>query len=244
MISCSSPGVWFSICPSCAQAVPCGDMIKSLDRSPLSNRVAIATHIDFDLMRREVARLALSFGLEAAPPRDILTGVADFQARLREVGRDQDAERFRVEAFEMLREIEIEHCGTPVIIEGASQVLRALEERGIRVGVVTRNCRPVAMKLLARGDLKCRCLLTRDDVPRTKPDPSHLLAALRPLDVGDPASSLMVGDHFMDVHRGRAAGTRTVGVLYGKPSTHFDVCPPDLLVERLGDLLGMLESLS
>src|ERR1051326_7400040 len=132
-------------------------------------------------MRREVARLAREFGLEVPPPRDILGGVASFRDRLCELGREEDAYRFRAAAFAMLQEIEVRHCGAPVEVPGAARLLDALEERGIAVGIVTRNCRPVSERLLDRFGLRCRCLLTRDDVERTKPDPSHLLAALQSL---------------------------------------------------------------
>jgi phosphoglycolate phosphatase len=212
----------------------------------------IETHIDFDHMRAEVARLALSFGLDVPPPRDILGGVAALQQTLREAGRDEEALRFRSEAFAMLQEIEDRQCGTPVEVPGAARLLQLLELRGVAVGVVTRNCRLVSERLLAYGDLRCRCLLTRDDVPRAKPDPGHLLAALallNDLDATEPRptiaapSCLMAGDHFMDVQAGRAAGMRTVGVLHGKPASHFDACPPDLLLQNMGELLAMVEAL-
>lgn len=241
----------------------------------------IETHIDFDLMRQEVARLARDFGVRVPAPRDILTGVTEIRDALTEAGNPEAAARFREEAFAALREIEVRQCGAPVEIPGAARLLEALEERGIAVGIVTRNCRPVSEMLLERGGLVSLCLVTRDDVPRTKPDPSHLLTALRVMDdrrmtddngagndrvterdgagslqsshrrpssvVRHPSSvvsgaCLMVGDHFMDVQSGRAAGMRTVGLLRGKAPSHFDICPPDLLVEGPADLLALLEA--
>jgi HAD superfamily hydrolase (TIGR01509 family) len=204
------------------------------------------TAIDFDMMRREVTRLARDFGLNAPPPRDILTCVAALRDQLLGLGREDDAQRFRSQAFAMLQEIEVAQCSTPVEVPGAARLLEALEERGVAVGVVTRNCRPVSEMLLEAGGLRCRCLLTRDDVNRTKPDPSHLLEALERLEpqMGrDAQSCVMVGDHFMDVQAGRAAGMRTVGLLRGKDASHFEVYPPDLLVEGPADLLAMLEAL-
>jgi phosphoglycolate phosphatase len=204
----------------------------------------IETHIDFDLMRDEVARLARRFGLDHPPPPDILAGVAAIQERLSELAGPGFAREFRDQAFSMLQEIEVRQCGAPVEIEGAARLLEMLGERGIAVGIVTRNCRPVSEMLIERGRLKCSCLLTRDDVPRTKPDPGHLLAALSMLtDDGFTATPcLMVGDHVMDVQAGRAAGMRTVGILRGKPRSHFDACPPDLLVEGPADLLAFVPS--
>jgi phosphoglycolate phosphatase len=205
----------------------------------------IETHIDFDLMRNEVARLAKRFDVDVPPPRDILTGVAAIVGQLDTLGRPCEALEFRSQAFAMLQEIEVRQCGTPIEIAGAAKLLEALGEKGIPVAVVTRNCRPVSEMLLAHGRLKCRCLLTRDDVLHTKPDPSHLLTALEEIHPSSfilhPSSCLMVGDHFMDVQAGLAAGMRTVGILRGKPRSHYDTYPPDLLVENLSELVTILE---
>jgi phosphoglycolate phosphatase len=78
--------------------------------------------------------------------------------------------------------------------------------------------------------------LTRDDVELVKPDPEHLLAALRALEV-EPHHALMVGDHPMDVRAGRLAGTRTVAVLTGySPAERFAPESPDLILDQVGDL--------
>jgi phosphoglycolate phosphatase len=217
----------------------------------------IETHIDFELMRCEIAKLARRYDVDTPPPRDILTGVRVIQERLQDLGRHECAFQFRADAFAILQEIEVLQCTSPVEIEGAAELLDFLESRGVAVGIVTRNCRPVSEKLLAHARLNCRCLLTRDDVERTKPDPAHLLAALdalfaTPTDVLQAAAienrklkienrdCLMVGDHFMDVQAGRAAGMRTVGLLRGKSPSHFDEFQPDILVEGPADLLAMM----
>jgi phosphoglycolate phosphatase len=148
---------------------------------------------------------------------------------------------FRKEAFALLEEIEVSHCGNPVRIEGAAELLRTLRADGVKVGIVTRNCRRVALELIRYAKLENDVLLTRDDVPRTKPDPAHLFAALRAMSVPDGAEAVMVGDHFMDVQAGRAAGMRTVGVLYGKEQSAFEPCRPDLVVRELRHLLPLTQ---
>lgn len=204
----------------------------------------IDTHIDFAFMRREVIRLAQEAGVD--PPLeeqpDVLGLVATGCDRLeREQGRDA-ARRFRAATFARLEEIETAQCAAPVTVEGAAELLATLRASGRKVAVVTRNSRAVSEQLLSHGGLQCDVLLARDDVPRTKPDPEHLLEALRLLS-GDkalpigPEDAVMVGDHWMDVLAGRRAGCRTVGVLRGREASFFDPAPPDLLVNTVANLL-------
>ena len=113
-----------------------------------------------------------------------------------------------------------------------------MKTRGVKVGVVTRNCRRVSVGLLARFSLPHDVLLTRDDVARTKPDPQHLWDALARLG-HSPAEAAMVGDHWMDVQAGRRAEVAlTLGVLGRHDPDWFPPCPPDALVRDLSEAGG------
>jgi phosphoglycolate phosphatase len=95
-------------------------------------------------------------------------------------------------------------------------------------------------RILAENPLVYDALLTRDEVTAVKPDPGHLLAALRLLGV-EPRRTLMVGDHPMDVQVGRAVGTRTAAVLTGAGSPErFSEVKPDLILAQVGDLSDYL----
>jgi phosphoglycolate phosphatase len=63
----------------------------------------------------------------------------------------------------------------------------------------------------------CHCFLSRDHVPRPKPDPDHLIRALAVIG-GGGATALMVGDHGIDIETGKAAGVLTAGVCSGNVS--------------------------
>ncbi len=204
----------------------------------------VETHIDFSLMRRETAALIQSFGVpvESVEGLDILTSVEAARLVLTRTGDSAAADRLRRLAFERLQEIEVTHCANPVEIAGARELLARLKANGVAVGVVTRNCRAVSEPLLHNAGLTYDVLLTRDDVPRTKPDPSHLHAVLHAFEVNpseDP--TVMVGDHWMDVRAGREAGMRTVGILLGRARDFYATALPDLLVERLADLLAYVD---
>ena len=59
-----------------------------------------------------------------------------------------------------------------------------------------------------------------------KPAPGMIEQACREMDI-DPAQSVMVGDRWLDVACGRAAGTRAVLIRSGHGSSEADTDPPD-----------------
>ena len=205
----------------------------------------IDTHIDFPLMLREMLRLAAEHGCSIGDlaDLDILGVVAVCCERLAGRGDAAGARAMREKAFERLREIEIAHCSAPVEIPGAAELLDRLRSQGTKVGIVTRNCRDVSEMLVERGRLNHDALVTRDDVERTKPDPEHLIVALRllGLDRSDAHAAIMVGDHWMDIEAGRRAYCRTVGLLRGRDRSYFERARPDALVNGVEDLLPMLD---
>jgi len=137
-------------------------------------------------------------------------------------------------------DIELEAAEGAEVFQGVPEMLQVLAERGWRVGIVTRNCRPAVERVLAKLPLHHDVLLTRDDVARAKPDPAHLLAALDALGVS-AAQAAMCGDHPMDVLAGQRVGALTVGVLSpGLTPDYFLDVHPDLVVSRVTDLLAHL----
>ena len=74
-----------------------------------------------------------------------------------------------------------------------------------------------------------------------KPDPlglNHLMGEL-----GVPAAhALMVGDSAVDVLTARNAGVRSCGVTYGLQPETFEQHPPDLLIDRMDELVELLRN--
>lgn len=199
----------------------------------------IETHIDFQAMRQAMEGLAEEAGVpdDAVCGKDILTMV---EAAVEDVaGRGGDDGALRRRAFATLETMEVDGCAHPDLLPGTRETLSELLARGIKIGVVTRNCRAVSIGLLARFGLPHHLLLTRDDVRRTKPHPEHLWDALRLLDV--PAhQSLMVGDHWMDIQAGVKAGcSGTLGILGKHDVDWFAPCPPQVTVRDLSEALPL-----
>lgn len=195
----------------------------------------VETHIDFPAMTRAMEALAQTHEVpeSVTDGKDILglaeAAAADVQSR------GGDGATLRRTAFAELEAMEIAGCSHPVLLPGTRELLAALLERGVKVGIVTRNCRAVSVGLLARFALPHHLLLSRDDVKLTKPNPEHLWDALRLLGEA-PADAAMVGDHFMDMEAGVQAGcAATLGILGRNSEGWFSPCPPSALARDLAE---------
>lgn len=206
----------------------------------------VETNIDFGLMKREMLALGEKYGIPASETQnlDILSIVDFIVARLMESSRVDEAEQAKQEAFEKLEQIELAHCRDARPVSGAVALLDALREARIKIAIITRSCGSAARLSTARSGISWDVLLTRDDVSSAKPHPEHLLRALDMLGVR-PEEAIMVGDHWMDVQGGRAAGTRTVGFLSATadPDDFFDQVKPDLVIRGLAELISYVERL-
>ncbi len=156
---------------------------------------------DFDAMRAVVSAVAKRWGFEetADQPRGIVERIAFIAEALGERG-----EGFRADAEEAVRKIELHGARSSRLIPGAGEALSELRAAGLKVALITRNCRAVAERVLSRL-AAYDILLARDDVPRVKPDPDHVRRALAALGCS-PAEAVVVGDHVFDIEAGRAAG--------------------------------------
>lgn len=195
----------------------------------------IETHIDFPAMTAAMQRLARDNSVpeSVTDGKDIL-GLVDAAAEdVQKHGGD--SADLRRTAFAELEAMEIAGCSHPVLLPGTRELLSELVNRGVKVGVVTRNCRTVSISLLARFALPHHLLLSRDDVQKTKPNPEHLWAALERL--GEtPEHAVMVGDHWMDIQAGVRAGcAATLGVLGRNSADWFAPCPPTALARDLSE---------
>lgn len=194
----------------------------------------VETHIDFAAMTDAMLARAAEAGVPrvVVEGKDIL-GLVDAAAQ-NVTGRGGDGDAFRRAAHADLEQREVQGCAQPILLPGTDVLLRQLRDAGIKVGIVTRNCRRVSVELVARYALPHDVLLTRDDVRLAKPHPEHLWDALQAL--GVPArEAAMAGDHWMDIEAGQAARcASTLGVLGRNSADWFASCPPAYLARDLG----------
>jgi phosphoglycolate phosphatase len=174
--------------------------------------------LDFTAMKTLVADVAASH-LAVVPPANGLPAL-EYAAALTAAIAGNDpgaARRFTADAAQAIMAMEVEAAATARLFPETRAALARLAGRGVKIGIITRNCRRAVLTVFPDVADFAGVLLARDDTPRVKPDPAHLLAALAALGAA-PERSLMVGDHPMDVAVGKAAGTRTAGVASGQIS--------------------------
>ncbi len=147
----------------------------------------------------------------------------------------------RSDLYRVLKEHERRGCGRPEAIPGATHLLTRLADAGIRVAVVTRNAREIAVSLCDDMGLRPDALIGREDTETYKPHPEPVLVACKQLNV-IPARAVVVGDLWADVASGKAAGCAfTIGIqwAYDPPDRFADSEPTHVVGSLLeaGDIL-------
>jgi len=198
-------------------------------------------NIDFREMRRDVLGLAASFGI----PEDgmerlfVLEMIAETRERIARKAPGRE-DIFYERALKLVIDRELAGAVNSALFPGIREMLSALRHRGIRTGILTRNCTEAVTAIFPDIRGYSDAVVTRNDTERVKPHPDHLLTVLRILDE-KPENAAMVGDHPIDIHLGRRTGTYTIGVLSGH-SRREDLleAEPDLIVSSAPEILRRL----
>ena len=205
----------------------------------------VESNIDFPRMKEKVSNLLKKWGayIEGIETRLFALELVEFGYEALRHNPDL-AVSFRAEAFSTIEQMELESCARAALLPGIEVVLRELQAMGCKIGIISRNGRPAVEKVLARFPVPYDVILTRDDVPRIKPHPDHLLQAIEYLGL-DTANVAMVGDHPIDMVCGRKAGVVTIGVLTSKSSRHdLETAGADFVIPGVSYLLKLLNGRS
>jgi len=201
-------------------------------------------NIDFLEMRRRVVSLFPAFGLDPdlMEGRYILEGIEAGVQSLEE--RGEESALFEERSEEILSSLEEEAAKESYLLPGIPGALSRLKGKGLRLGIITRNSALAVNHVLSKGHLAYDVLLSREDIGRSqvKPDPAHLRGALQLLE-GTSETSLMVGDHPMDIRVAKRAGTYSAGVLTGRHQVRdFEEEGADLILESVRELPCLFDS--
>jgi phosphoglycolate phosphatase len=184
----------------------------------------------------------------AAPPRSAIrriVGLSLFEI-MRELLPDGDealhaamAEQYRA-SYLILRENGLEQ---EPLYDGMAALLSELDETGWLLGIATGKSDRGLERCLDHHGIKGLfvTLQTADRHP-SKPHPAMIHQALA--DSGAEAGqAVMIGDTVYDIHMGRAAGCRTIGVGWGyHPLDELRDAGADAVVETMDDLKAALEA--
>lgn len=128
------------------------------------------------------------------------------------------------------------------LYHGAREILAALAERGIALGLCTNKPAEATHRILGQLGLKGRfqAVVGGDSYPAKKPDPAPVRGLLADLGVA-PAAAAMIGDSRNDIDAGRAAGLTTVAVSYGYSTLPMLALGADWVVDHLSEVLHVLQ---
>lgn len=107
---------------------------------------------------------------------------------------------------------------SPVLLPNIAELLQAIENKGLKWGIVTNKPRRFTQPLIKSMGMnlskRAACVVSGDDAPHPKPSPETLLIACYQMGV-KPENCMYVGDAERDIQAGKAAGMKTVVALFG-----------------------------
>ncbi|TDJ29900.1 MAG: HAD family hydrolase [Gammaproteobacteria bacterium] len=156
----------------------------------MDGTLTVSAH-DFEYMRRELGIASNTPILEA----------------LNAMPADQAAP-----LWELLNEMEFYFASKASVMQGAKELLEKLFQRGVQLGILTRNTLPVVEHTLAACGIAHffpRVHIFDRDACTPKPSPDGINQLLR-LWQASPDDAVMVGDYLFDLQAGKKAGVTTI----------------------------------
>lgn len=195
-------------------------------------------NIDFLLMRREVFELVDEFEVNRDSVREtyLLEIIDEVYHFLMERG-PSIAETFYEKAYQILYQVEMDAASRGSLLPGVKELLISLRNKGLKIGIITRNCEEAVRRVFPEIDHYCDVFISRDSIRKAKPHPDHLNAVTERLGIyGEEA--VMIGDHPLDIQAGKRVGMRTIGVLSGRTTKEeFEKAGADGILNNVTELL-------
>ena len=194
-------------------------------------------NLDFAAMRQQLHTFTIAQGIspEELHGLDILEMLDWATGWLRRHSPEQ-ADLYAHDAEQLIQDMEVEAARSSGLLPGVPELLAALRQEQIGVGIVTRNCDAAVRVAFPHIDTYCQAFVPRNRVTQVKPHPAHLQAALDCLGT-TPERAIMVGDGAMDIQAGKALGMFSIGVLSGStPRAKLLAHGADLVLASVADL--------
>jgi HAD superfamily hydrolase (TIGR01509 family) len=142
----------------------------------------VSSNLDFRAMREQTGCM---------PGQDILR----YMETLSSVERSKVAQ--------VIDEHEMEDAHNCEVLPGVKTMLKALEQKNIRMAIVTRNSAPATRIKLARTGIELKHVITREDAP-PKPAPDALINLAKQWGI-EQKSCVYVGDYVYDIEAAHRA---------------------------------------
>lgn len=204
-------------------------VIFDFDNTLVDSRIA------FGDLRRALVNLLARTGPLPEPEADLLRRPISVIVELG-VARSPD---LAPRLWGLIEAFEADGLRDAGVIPHAPEVLRALAARGWQLALLTNNARSATLTLLDRLGLTglFAQVVTRDDVPRLKPDPAGIRLILER--AGPVRHAFLVGDSWIDGAAAEAAGIPFVGFGPRQAEVQARGVRPRAWVTDLRDLLRL-----
>jgi len=161
-------------------------------------------------------------------------------------GGEQDMARVKEAVLSVANRHELEAAHTTSLMPGVPETLKILRRMNLKTAIFTVNGEKSTTYILNRFRLKrfFDAIITREFVSAVKPDPAHLEAALKALDV-EPEEAVVVGDSKWDMMCARKLNVVAVGVATGVSSSkELMRSGATYLISSLADIPTLIQQLN
>ena len=177
-------------------------------------------NLDYKSVRAEVIQLLTKQGFPASifsMNESIFSMLKKAEIYMKNNGRDErDVARVKEAVLSVANRHELEAAHTTSLMPGIPETLKTLKRMKLKTAIFTVNGEKSTNYILNRFRLKrfFDATITREFVSAVKPDPAHLEAALRALNV-EPEEAVVVGDSKWDMRCAQELNVVAVGVATG-----------------------------
>jgi len=199
-------------------------------------------NIDFSSMKERIFDLMRRFEIREDDVQEkYLLEIIDEVYEMLWKKHPAGVETFYQESHDILHEVEMKAAAMGRLIPGADGALKRLREKGIKVGIITRNCEDAVRKVFPGIDNFCDIFVSRNSVKKVKPHPDHLTHVMKSLKIS-AEEAMMVGDHMIDIQAGKRVGMKTVGVLTGRTKKEdFEKAGADYVLTSVLEIYEIVE---
>lgn len=132
----------------------------------------------------------------------------------------------------------------PTPLPGVEDILKALHDKGIKVGLTTDFAREIVdiiVSSMGWDNGIIDTVVAGDEVEHGRPEPDQILAVMEKLGVTDKSAVISSGDTEADVRSAQAAGVTSVGVLTGHLTREqFEPLGADHVLDSSANLLDII----
>jgi len=207
-------------------------------------------NMDYMAARAEIKMLLTKQGL----PSSLLStkeGVFDMLKKAKKQMKNSGKEEkefleLKKKVISIAERYELEAARKTSLLPNVLKTLKTLREMKLRMAICTTNGEKSTNYILKRFHIThfFEAVITRESVSAVKPDPAHLEAALKALNI-KAEEAIVVGDSTRDMECARKLNVLAVGVTTGIPSPEaLTSSGADYLASSSADIPTLVEQLN